>query len=100
MSMSGATKPGGQIREMIRVWAIVLRWMKRHWLEIVVCVAVLAFGIFIGVKMSGCSRKIQPVPTPEVVDPKTEELVKEVNDLLREIEQRQSERRRAAEGLK
>lgn len=85
---------------MMEVWAIVLRWMQRHWVEIIVCVAILAFGIFLGVKLSGCSRKIQPVPTPEVVDPKTEELVKEVNDLLREIEQRQSERRRAAEGLK
>lgn len=82
------------------MWAIILRWMKRHRLEIVVCVAILAFGIFVGVKMSGCSRRVQPIPAPETVDPKTEELVKEVNDLLREIEQRQAERRRAVEGLK
>jgi len=85
---------------MIRVWAIILRWMQRHWIEIVVCVALLALGIFLGARLSGCSRKVQPTSTPEPIDPKTEELVKEVNDLLREIERRQTERRKAAEGLK
>lgn len=77
---------------------MVFNWLARHWVKIVAVVAILALGAVLGARLAGCEYRSKP--TADRVDTETQELLQEVHDLLTEIEKRQAERRRAAEGLR
>lgn len=77
---------------------ILTAWCRKHWKHIVVVFVLVALGMVLGVQMQGCRRTVTAdVPT---TTKDTTVLLDEAYDLLREIQRRQTERQRAAEGLK
>ena len=78
---------------------MVLLWLKKHWLEVAAGVLIFIIGFTLGFRLGRAMKpSVKPVETPANKD--TQDLLKEANDLLKEIERRQAERQKAAEGLK
>lgn len=78
---------------------IITAWCRKHWKAIVLVFALLLIGMVLGAQMQGCRRTVAPSANGTGAQD-TIKLLDEANDLLREVERRQAERQKAAEGLK
>ena len=78
---------------------MVLLWLKKHWLEVAAGVLIFIIGFTLGFRLGRALKPpVKPVETHAKKE--TQDLLKEANDLIKEIERRQAERQKAAEGLK